>query len=89
MSKTETTKYIVHYATLWSGLTKHTKTFKILENAVECLDHYRIVALRVLEHDEEVGKDGRITRDKWESFLNDGTFFYIEKQVVTSERISL
>lgn len=87
--KTETTKYIVHYATLWNGLTKHTKTFKILENAVECLDHYRIVALRVLEHDEEVCKDGSIPRDKWDYLLNKSTFFYIEKRVVTSERISL
>lgn len=79
-----TVKYIVHFYGYY-GLKRSKQTYRKLDSAVECLNCTREnFRDRFAEHDFYYSDySQQITFDDVNEMIND--WFYIEKQVVTSE----
>lgn len=86
-----TTKYIVHYKSYGyspkGGRIGSTKTFRRIESAKSDLDAFRDGYRKAFERNGYRYHDGSgpITPEELEKNIE--TFFYIEKQVIESERL--
>ena len=85
MSKT-TTKYIVHYKG-YRGFSSHTNTFTKLENAHNYLLTCRTCFTHNFKENGMMWSDGSatITDNDLQQMLRD--YFYIEREVTTSDRL--
>lgn len=86
MTTTKITRYIIHYQTYGSTQEK-TKTFRDIDTAKSYLSSLRDYYREVFKAKGYRDACGSITPEHLEEYL--AAIFYVEKRVVSSERIAL
>ena len=89
MAATTETKYILHYQYWDESVRKHRQTFRKLESAISDMKAYRSSYRRNFKENDMWYHDhsGQVTDEKLEWMIEH--YIYIEKQVITSERMAL
>lgn len=87
----ETVKYIVHYISYYDWNFKdRTSTFRILDSAVKCLNANRAHFIECFrENDMRYYESGEKISPESLAFWASDDSFYIEKQIIVSERVEL